>query len=162
MFAPWSVEGSSNSGDDVRAGMGKGDGDGAGTGKGGDSGSDGDGIGGSGGKGIWGSGEDHRESGDDGGVAIARSLATSESDQAGVGTGAGIEILAVIRYVGCGGGMVADSSVSNGLSHPVDESLFNSGKEQPQWSAGAGCSASSSSSSASMSTSSSPLSPLLA
>ncbi|GKD89269.1 hypothetical protein Tco_1364776, partial [Tanacetum coccineum] len=70
--------------------------------KGGDSGSDGDGIGGSGGEGIWGSGEDHAESGDDGGVDIARSLATSTSDHTGVGTGAGIEILAVIRYAGFG------------------------------------------------------------
>ncbi|GKB10568.1 hypothetical protein Tco_0844491, partial [Tanacetum coccineum] len=55
--------------------------------KGGDSGSDGEGI--------LGSGEDHRESGDDGGVDIARSLATSASNHTGVGTGAGIEILAV-------------------------------------------------------------------
>nr|GFC95228.1 hypothetical protein [Tanacetum cinerariifolium] len=30
------------------------------------------------------------------------------------GTGAGIEILAVVRYAGCGGGVAADSSVSNG------------------------------------------------
>ncbi|GKB87658.1 hypothetical protein Tco_0959930, partial [Tanacetum coccineum] len=87
---------------------------GAVTGKGGDSGSDGDGIGGSGGKGIWGSGEEHGESGDDGRVDIARSLATSASDQTGVGTGAGIEILAVTRYAGCGGGVAAGSSVSNG------------------------------------------------
>ncbi|GJU60610.1 hypothetical protein Tco_1238376 [Tanacetum coccineum] len=50
--------------------------------EGGDSGSDGEGI--------WGSGEDHGENGDDGGVDIARSLATSASDQAGIGTGAGI------------------------------------------------------------------------
>ncbi|GKF36122.1 hypothetical protein Tco_0112880, partial [Tanacetum coccineum] len=52
--------------------------------EGGDSGSDGDGSGGSGGEGIWGSGEDHRESGDDGRVDIARSLATSASDHTGV------------------------------------------------------------------------------
>ncbi|GKF60828.1 hypothetical protein Tco_0177614 [Tanacetum coccineum] len=57
------------------------------TGEGGDSGSDGECI--------WGSGENHGESGDD-------------------GTGAGIEILAVTRYEGCGGGVAADSSVSNG------------------------------------------------
>ncbi|GKF95747.1 hypothetical protein Tco_0288482, partial [Tanacetum coccineum] len=53
------------------------------TGEGGDSGSDGDGIEGSGEEGIWESGEDHRESGDDGGVDIARSLATSASDHTG-------------------------------------------------------------------------------
>ncbi|GJR02149.1 hypothetical protein Tco_0525133 [Tanacetum coccineum] len=70
-------------------------GGGADIGKGGDSGSDGDGIEGSGGEGIWGSGDDHGESGDDGGVDIARSLATYASDQTGVGTGAGIEILAI-------------------------------------------------------------------
>ncbi|GJR69882.1 hypothetical protein Tco_0015947 [Tanacetum coccineum] len=75
---------------------------------GGDTGSDGDGIGGSGGEGIWGSGEDHGESGDDGGVDIARSLATSASDHTGVGTRAGIEILAVTRYACCGGGVAAD------------------------------------------------------
>ncbi|GJT65706.1 hypothetical protein Tco_1017186 [Tanacetum coccineum] len=49
-----------------------------------------------------GSGEDHGESGDDGGVDIARSMATSASDHNGVGTGVGIEILAVTRYAGCG------------------------------------------------------------
>ncbi|GJX52766.1 hypothetical protein Tco_0281135 [Tanacetum coccineum] len=64
------------------------------SGSGGDIGS-GDSIGGSGGEGIWGSGDDHRESGDDGGVDIARSVATSASNQTGVGTGAGIEILAI-------------------------------------------------------------------
>ncbi|GJV10140.1 hypothetical protein Tco_1351681 [Tanacetum coccineum] len=64
------------------------------SGSGGDIGS-GDSIGGSGGEGIWGSGDDHGESGDDGGVDIARSLATSASNQTGVGTGAGIEILAI-------------------------------------------------------------------
>ncbi|GJT03574.1 hypothetical protein Tco_0824743 [Tanacetum coccineum] len=57
-----------------------------------------------GGEGIWGSGEDHGESGDDGGVDIARSLATSASDHTGVGTGAGIEILAVNHMQRCGGG----------------------------------------------------------
>ncbi|GJT32132.1 putative ribonuclease H-like domain-containing protein [Tanacetum coccineum] len=56
-------------------GLAGGDGDNTGTGD--DTGSGGDGIGGSGGEGIWGSGEDHGESGDDGGVDIARSLATS-------------------------------------------------------------------------------------
>ncbi|GJV14670.1 hypothetical protein Tco_1359993 [Tanacetum coccineum] len=89
------VEGSSNGGDEVGTDMGKVlvslmDGDiwvwcgesrrvaglrgGAGdnTGEGGDSGSDEEGI--------WGSGEDHGKSGDDGGVDIARSLATSASD----------------------------------------------------------------------------------
>ncbi|GJV83092.1 hypothetical protein Tco_1522990 [Tanacetum coccineum] len=76
------AEGSSNGGDEVGTDMGKGGGipdDGAsdlvgesmkggGNGEGGDSGSDGEGI--------WGSGEDHGESGDDGGVDIARSMAT--------------------------------------------------------------------------------------
>ncbi|GJY29910.1 hypothetical protein Tco_0405677 [Tanacetum coccineum] len=77
------------------------------TGKGGDSGSDGEGI--------WGSGEDHGESGNDGGVDTARSLATSASDHPGVGYwSGGIEILAVTRYAGCGGGVAANSSVSNG------------------------------------------------
>ncbi|GKB91130.1 hypothetical protein Tco_0963402, partial [Tanacetum coccineum] len=61
-----------------RIGLAGGDGDNTGTGD--DTGSGGDGIGGSGGEGIWGSGEDHGESGDDGGVDIARSLATSTSD----------------------------------------------------------------------------------
>ncbi|GJV28265.1 hypothetical protein Tco_1384713 [Tanacetum coccineum] len=85
-----------------RIGLGGGAGDN--TCEGGDIGSDGDGIGGSGGEGIWGSGEDYGESGNDGGVDIARSLATSASDHTGVGTRAGIEILAVTRYAGCGGG----------------------------------------------------------
>ncbi|GKG25382.1 hypothetical protein Tco_0396010, partial [Tanacetum coccineum] len=66
-------------------------------GSGGNTGSDGDGIEGSGGEGIWRSGEDHGESSDDGGVDIARSLATSALDHTGVGTEAGIEILAVIH-----------------------------------------------------------------
>ncbi|GJZ02393.1 hypothetical protein Tco_0520354 [Tanacetum coccineum] len=104
------AEGSSNGGDEVGTDMGKGSGipddyasDLVGesmkgsddTGSGGDTGSDGDGIGGSGGEGIWGSGEYHGESGDDGRVDIARSLATSASDHTSVGTGAGIEILVV-------------------------------------------------------------------
>ncbi|GJS31343.1 hypothetical protein Tco_0491963 [Tanacetum coccineum] len=67
-----------------------------------------------------GSGQDHGESGDDGRVDIARSLATSASDHTGVGTGAGIEILAVTRYAGCGGGVAADSSVSNGSVSSAD------------------------------------------
>ncbi|GJR86688.1 hypothetical protein Tco_0210699 [Tanacetum coccineum] len=92
--------------------MGLGGGAGDNTGEGGDSGSDGEGI--------WGSGEDHGESGDDGGVDIARSLATSASDHNGVGTGAGIEILAVTRYARCGGGVAADSSVSNGSVSSAD------------------------------------------
>ncbi|GKC78397.1 hypothetical protein Tco_1129171 [Tanacetum coccineum] len=60
------------------------------TGDGGDSCSDGDGSEGSGREGIWGSSEYHRESGDDGGVDIARSLATSASDHTSVGTGVGV------------------------------------------------------------------------
>ncbi|GKG34501.1 hypothetical protein Tco_0437197 [Tanacetum coccineum] len=96
-------------------GLAGGDGDNTSTGD--DTGSGGD----SGGEGIWGSGEDHGESGDDGRVDIARSLATSKSDHTGVGTGAGIEILAVTRYVGCGGGVATDSSVSNGFVSFADE-----------------------------------------
>ncbi|GJY48264.1 hypothetical protein Tco_0438220 [Tanacetum coccineum] len=88
------------------------------TSEGGDSSSDGEGI--------WGSGEDHKESGDDGGVDIARSLATSASDHTGVGTGAGIEILAVTRYARCGGGVAADSSVSNGSVSSADGGLISS------------------------------------
>ncbi|GKA47474.1 hypothetical protein Tco_0740357 [Tanacetum coccineum] len=106
------AEGSSNGGDEVGTNMGKGDGLGGGagvnTGEGGDSGSDREGI--------WGSGEDYGESSDDGGVDIARSLETSASDHTGVGTGAGIEILAVTRYAGMGVGEAADSSFSKRLS----------------------------------------------
>nr|GFC83014.1 transposon Ty3-I Gag-Pol polyprotein [Tanacetum cinerariifolium] len=54
----------------------------------------GDSIGGSGGKGIYGGGEDQGDNGDAGGKDIARSLVTSESVHVGIGTGAGIEILA--------------------------------------------------------------------
>nr|GFB05226.1 hypothetical protein [Tanacetum cinerariifolium] len=36
------------------------------------------------------------------------------------GTGAGIEILAVIRYAWCGGGVAADSSVLNGSVSSAD------------------------------------------
>ncbi|GJY50040.1 hypothetical protein Tco_0439996 [Tanacetum coccineum] len=52
---------------------------------------------------------------------IARSLATSASDQTSVGTGAGIEILAVTRYAGCGGGVSQTSSAPKngfGLTSP--------------------------------------------
>nr|GFD62904.1 hypothetical protein [Tanacetum cinerariifolium] len=54
---------------------------------------------------IRGGGEDQGDSSDAGGEDIASSLATSESVHAGMGTGAGIEILAVVRYAGCGGGV---------------------------------------------------------
>nr|GFC99144.1 hypothetical protein [Tanacetum cinerariifolium] len=48
---------------------------------------------------------------DDGGeVEAASSLST----------GAGIEILAIVRYAGCGGGVAADSSISNGSVSSVD------------------------------------------
>nr|GFD34931.1 hypothetical protein [Tanacetum cinerariifolium] len=57
------------------------------------------------------------DNGDASGEDIARSLTTSESVLAGIGIRAGIEILVVVRYAGCGGGVAADSSVSNG-SHP--------------------------------------------
>nr|GEX18647.1 retrovirus-related Pol polyprotein from transposon TNT 1-94 [Tanacetum cinerariifolium] len=66
------------------------------------------------GEGICGGGEDQGDNGDAGGEDIAKSLTTSESVHAGIGTGAGIEILAVVRYAGCGGGVAADSSISNG------------------------------------------------
>nr|GFD49352.1 hypothetical protein [Tanacetum cinerariifolium] len=39
---------------------------------------------------------------------------------AGIGTGAGIEILAIVRYAGCGGSVAADSSVSNGSVSSAD------------------------------------------
>nr|GFD50128.1 hypothetical protein [Tanacetum cinerariifolium] len=73
---------------------------GANMGEGGDS------IGGSGGKGICGGGKDQRDNGD--------------AVHAGIGTGAGMEILAVVQYVGCGGGVAADSSVSNGSVSSAD------------------------------------------
>nr|GFD37652.1 hypothetical protein [Tanacetum cinerariifolium] len=44
----------------------------------------------------------------------------SESVHAGIGTGAGIEILAIVRYAGCGGGVDADSSISNGSISSAD------------------------------------------
>nr|GFB28481.1 hypothetical protein [Tanacetum cinerariifolium] len=40
------------------------------------------------------------------------------SVHAGIGTTAGIEILAIVQYAGCGGGVAADSSVSMALSPP--------------------------------------------
>nr|GFD63169.1 hypothetical protein [Tanacetum cinerariifolium] len=55
-------------------------------------------------------GEDQGDNGDAGGEDIARSLTTSESVHAVIGTGAGMEILAVVRYARCGGGVAADSS----------------------------------------------------
>nr|GFD01274.1 hypothetical protein [Tanacetum cinerariifolium] len=64
--------------------------------------------------------EDQGDNGDAGGEDIASSLTTFESDQAGIGTRAGIEILAVIRYTGCGGGVAADLSVSNGSVSSAD------------------------------------------
>nr|GFD37495.1 hypothetical protein [Tanacetum cinerariifolium] len=39
---------------------------------------------------------------------------------AGIGTGAGIEILAVVRYARCGGGVAANSSVANGSVSSAD------------------------------------------
>nr|GFC33384.1 hypothetical protein [Tanacetum cinerariifolium] len=85
-----------------------------GGGAGANMGEGGDSIEGSGGEGICGGGKDEGDNGDAGGEDIARSLTTSESVHAGIGTGAGMEILAVIRYAGCGGGVAADSSVLNG------------------------------------------------
>ncbi|GKA22234.1 kinase-like domain, phloem protein 2-like protein [Tanacetum coccineum] len=72
----WESMMGSGNGSEWEGGDGDNTGTGDDTGSGGDTGSDGDGIGGSGGEGIWGSGDDHGESGDDGGVDIARSLAT--------------------------------------------------------------------------------------
>nr|GFC76440.1 hypothetical protein [Tanacetum cinerariifolium] len=90
-----------------------------GGGAGDNTGEGGDSIGGSGRKGISGGGEDQGDNGDAGGEDIARSLTTYESVHAGICIGAGIEILAVVRYVGCGGGVAADSSVSNDfVKHP--------------------------------------------
>ncbi|GKG60041.1 hypothetical protein Tco_0609705, partial [Tanacetum coccineum] len=63
-----------------------------------------------------GSGNDHGESGD----GMARSLATSVSDKNGVGGSSQIDILVVTRYAGCGGGVAADSSVSNGSVSSAD------------------------------------------
>nr|GFB39439.1 hypothetical protein [Tanacetum cinerariifolium] len=77
---------------------------------------------GSGRKGIRGGGEDQGDNGDACGEDIASSLTISESDQAGIGTGAGIEILAVIRYAGCGGGVAADLSISNGSIYVMSDS----------------------------------------
>ncbi|GKG06986.1 hypothetical protein Tco_0329955, partial [Tanacetum coccineum] len=62
---------------------------------------------------VDGSGDDHGESGDGGGDGMARSLAIFASDQNDIGGSSRIDILAVMRYAGCGGGVVADSSVSN-------------------------------------------------
>nr|GFD09985.1 reverse transcriptase [Tanacetum cinerariifolium] len=96
------------------------DGGGLGGGAGANMGEGGDSIGGSGGKGICGGGEDQRDNGDAGGEDIARSLTTSELVHAGIGTGAGMEILAVVRCAGCGGGVVVDSSVSNSSVSSAD------------------------------------------
>nr|GFC42834.1 hypothetical protein [Tanacetum cinerariifolium] len=71
---------------------------GLGGGAGANMGEGGDSIGGSGGKGICGGGEDQGDNVDAGGEDIARSLTTPESVYAGIGTGAGIEILVVVRY----------------------------------------------------------------
>nr|GFD18953.1 hypothetical protein [Tanacetum cinerariifolium] len=94
--------------------------EGLGGGAGDNIGEGGDSVGGSDGKGICGGGEDQGDNGYAGGEDIARSLTTSESVHAGIGTGAGIEILAVVRYAGCGGGVAADSSVSNGFVSSAD------------------------------------------
>nr|GEZ74767.1 retrovirus-related Pol polyprotein from transposon TNT 1-94 [Tanacetum cinerariifolium] len=52
--------------------------------------------------------------------AVVFALTTSESVHAGLGTRAEIEILAVVRYAGCGGGVATDSSVSNGSVSSAD------------------------------------------
>ncbi|GKG43383.1 hypothetical protein Tco_0480067, partial [Tanacetum coccineum] len=71
-------------------------------------------------------GDDHRENGDGGGVGIARSLATFVSDQNSVGGSSQIDILVVTWYAGCGGGVNADSSVSNGSVSSADGGMINS------------------------------------
>ncbi|GKG17147.1 hypothetical protein Tco_0362104, partial [Tanacetum coccineum] len=58
--------------------------------------------------------DDHGESGDEGGVGIARSLSTSSLGGSDIGVSSLMYILAVTWYAGCGGGVAADSSVSNG------------------------------------------------
>nr|GFD35850.1 hypothetical protein [Tanacetum cinerariifolium] len=63
---------------------------GLGGGAGVNMGEGGDSIGDSGGKGICDGGEDQGDNGYAGGEDIARSLATSESVHAGIGTGAGM------------------------------------------------------------------------
>nr|GFC30442.1 hypothetical protein [Tanacetum cinerariifolium] len=94
----------------------------SGGGAGANMGEGGDSIGGSGGEGICG-GENQGDNGDAGGVDIARSLITFESVHAGIGTGAGIEILAVVRYAGCGGGdNQQDPPQGPRRHHPLDAS----------------------------------------
>nr|GFC59889.1 hypothetical protein [Tanacetum cinerariifolium] len=93
---------------------------GLGGGVGANMGESGDSIRESGGKGICSGGEDQGDNVDAGGEDIARSIATSELVHAGIGTGAGMEILAIVRYAGCGGGVAADSSVSNGSVSSAD------------------------------------------
>nr|GFD09915.1 hypothetical protein [Tanacetum cinerariifolium] len=82
--------------------------------------------------------EDQGDNGDAGGEDIASSLTTFESDQAGIGTRAGIEILAVIRYTGCGGGVAADLSVSNGSVSSADGAWSAAVEATTTESAGAG------------------------
>ncbi|GJU92791.1 hypothetical protein Tco_1317547 [Tanacetum coccineum] len=84
-------EGSSKDGDEVGSGIGKS----GGVLDGGVSSSVGE-------YDMWRCGDDHGESGDGGGVGIARSLATSVSDQNGVGGSSRIDILVVTQYAGCG------------------------------------------------------------
>nr|GFD34473.1 hypothetical protein [Tanacetum cinerariifolium] len=73
-------------------------------------------IGGSGGKGICGGGENQGDNGDVGGEDKARSLTTSESVHAGIGTGAGMEILAVVR---------SSSSSSSGCISKSDSGTYS-------------------------------------
>nr|GFC53455.1 hypothetical protein [Tanacetum cinerariifolium] len=109
--------------------IGLGGGAGANIGEGGDS------IGGNGGKGICGGGEDQ---GDNGSSSSSSSGCISKSDSgtysgnwvigeassayvhSSIGTGAEIEILAIVWYARCGGGVAADSSVSNGSVSSTD------------------------------------------
>nr|GFD17228.1 hypothetical protein [Tanacetum cinerariifolium] len=81
---------------------------------------------------------DQGDNGDAGGEDIARSLIASESVHAGIGTGARIEILAVVRYAGCGGGVAADSSVSDGSVSSADGALSAAVRATTTESAGAG------------------------
>nr|GFD45765.1 hypothetical protein [Tanacetum cinerariifolium] len=54
------------------------------------------------------------------------------------GTGAGIEILAIVRYAGCGGGVAADSYVSNGSVSSADGAWSAAVEATTTESAGAG------------------------
>ncbi|GKB77432.1 hypothetical protein Tco_0944327 [Tanacetum coccineum] len=74
------------------------------------------------------SGNDHGESGDGGGDGKARSISTSSLEGSDIGVSALMDILAVMRYARCGGGVATDSSVSNGLVSSADGACSTAGK----------------------------------